>query len=232
MKRFYKTATVEPAAPGWTVALDGKRIRTPAKAAFLAPRRAIAEAAAAEWDGQGEEIRPAEMPVTRALNTSIDRTAPEYDQVVETVAAYGGSDLLCYRAEAPVELARRQAAAWDPLLAWAERALGARLVVTAGVMHVRQPEDGQRALAAHVAGFDAPGLTALYDLTALSGSLVIGLAVAAGRVEPAESWALSRIDEVWQEEQWGIDDEAAATAARKAGAFADAARFIALTREA
>lgn len=232
MKRFYKTASAQPAPGGWTVALDGKPIRTPAKAAFIAPTAALAEAAAAEWAAQEGDVSPASMPVTRALNTAIDRTAPARAEVVDMIAAYGGSDLLCYRAEAPEELRARQAQAWDGLLGWAADTLGARLVTTAGVMHILQPEDGQRALRAAVERFDAVGLTALYDLTALSGSLVIGLAVAAGRLSPEKGWALSRVDETWQQEFWGEDAEAAATAARKAGEFADAARFLTLSREA
>lgn len=231
MKRFYKRAAVEAAAGGWAVALDGKPLRTPAKAAFVSPGRALAVAAAAEWDGQGAEIRPADMPVTRALNTAIDRTGPDFAQVRAMVAAYGGSDLVCYRADRPEALRDRQAEAWEPLMEWAETALGARLVATTGVMHVAQPEEGQAALAEAVAKFDALELTALYDLTALSGSLVIGLATASGRVAAAEGWALSRIDETWQAEQWGVDDQAAALAARKGGEFADAARFLDLARE-
>lgn len=228
MKRFYKEASASETAGGWTVALDGKPIRTPAKAPFVAPSRALAEAAAAEWNAQEERVNPATMPISRAINTAIDRTGPEHDAVVEIVAAYGGTDLISYRAEGPEELRARQARAWDPLVDWAAETYGARLVVTAGVMHALQPEEGQRRLFAAVAAHDAFRLTALYDLTALSGSLVIALAVAGGRLDPAEAWRLSRIDESWQQEFWGVDAEAEATAARKAGDFAAAARFLSL----
>lgn len=230
MKRFYKQAQPQPAEGGWTVALDGKPIRTPAKAAFLAPGEVVAAAAAAEWEAQGERVLPPTMPVTRAVNTAIDRTGPEYDAVVETVAAYGGADLLCYRAEAPEALRARQAEGWDPLLGWAEEAHGARLRTTTGVTHALQPEASLQGLAGAVRAHDAFALTALYDLVALSGSLVIGLAVSAGRLAPQEGWLLSRIDETWQEEQWGVDAEAAETAARKAEEFAAAARFLELLK--
>ncbi|MEX2520796.1 MAG: ATP12 family protein, partial [Paracoccaceae bacterium] len=142
MKRFYKTAAHAPAPGGWTVALDGRPIRTPARAAFYAPTAALAEAAAAEWAAQTDLVRPPDMPITRAINTAIDRTTPEYDAVAEMVAAYGGSDLVCYRAEAPAGLRARQVEAWDPLLAWAHDAHGARLIAATGVMHALQPEEG------------------------------------------------------------------------------------------
>lgn len=230
MKRFYKTAAVREIDGGWTVALDGRPIRTPAKAAFRAPTRAVAEAAADEWAGQGAEIRPADMPITRSVNTAIDRTLREFDAVAAAVAEYGGSDLTCYRAEQPDGLRARQAEAWDPLIAWADEALGARLIPTTGVMHALQPEEGQRALAEAVRRHDAYELTALYDLVAISGSLVIGLAVSAGRLEAGPGWSLSRIDETWQQEFWGVDEEAARVAAYKRAEFANAARFLSLLR--
>lgn len=213
---------------GWAVMLDGKPIRTPAKAAFAVPGRALAAAAAAEWAAQEELVRPAEMPLTRAVNTAIDRTAPEHGAVVDIVAAYGGTDLVSYRAETPEALRARQGEAWDPLIGWAEATHDARLVTTTGVMHALQPAEGQRRLRAAVAAHDAFRLTALYDLAALSGSLVIALAVAARRLAPAEGWRLSRIDETWQEELWGADAEAEAMAARKSRDFNAAAQFLEL----
>lgn len=230
MKRFYKDADVAELPGGWTVALDGRPIRTPAKASFVAPTRVMAEAAAAEWRAQEETVKPADMPITKSVNTAIDRTGPEYDAVVEMVAGYGGSDLTCYRADSPEGLVTRQAEAWDPLLAWVGETHDARLLTTVGVMHALQPEDGQAALGAAVRAHDAFELTALYDLVALSGSLVIGLAVSAGRLGPDEGWALSRVDETWQQEFWGVDEEAEKVATRKAGEFAAAAAFLGLAR--
>lgn len=227
MKRFYKTATAEATNDGWTVHLDGKPIRTPAKAPFVAPE-AVAKAAAVEWAAQVETVKPAEMPITRAVNSAIDRTGPEFDAVVEIVAAYGGTDLICYRADGPRPLVQRQLETWTPLITWAEARFGARLLTASGVMHVLQPEDGQVKLAQAVAAYNPLALTALYDLVALSGSLVIGLAVAENHLSVAEGWAASRVDETWQAEQWGVDDEAAALAARKEGEFAAAARLLAM----
>lgn len=231
MKRFYKQATAAETDGGWTVTLDGKPIRTPAKVAFICPSRALAEAAAAEWEAQVGEVKPAEMPITRAANTAIDRTTPEFEAVVGMVAAYGGTDLLCYRADAPEGLRTRQMEIWDPLLAWAEETYGAKLLTTSGVMHALQPEESQVRLTGVVAGFDAFQLTALYDLTALSGSLIIALAVAARHLPPEEGWQVSRVDEEWQKEFWGADDEAEAVAARKLRDFRAAARFLDLLKE-
>lgn len=231
MKRFYKSVDVAELKGGWSIALDGKLIKTPAKRPFSAPTKALAEAAAAEWGGQEGEINPAAMPITKSVNTALDRTMPEYEAVAQMVAEYGGSDLICYRAEAPAKLIARQAAAWDPLLEWSALHLNARLISAVGVIHMPQPKEGQDALAAAVHKHDPFELTGLYDLVALSGSLIIGLAVAGGHVTPAEGWATSRVDHIWQEDQWGVDDEAAAQAAYKAEEFAQAARLIELARQ-
>lgn len=230
MKRFYKSVDITQLETGWAVALDGKPIKTPAKRPFAAPTKALAEAAAAEWDGQEGEIKPAAMPITKSVNTALDRTAPEYDAVADMVAEYGGSDLICYRADAPAELIARQAAAWDPLLDWSAANLNARLVTAVGVMHTLQPDEGQMALAAAVRQHDPFELTGLYDLVALSGSLIIGLAVAGGHMSPTEGWGASRVDHIWQEDQWGVDDDAAAQAAYKAEEFSQASRLIELAR--
>ena len=232
MKRFYKGVDVVQFEGGWTVSLDGKLIKTPAKRSFTAPTKALACAAAVEWDAQEGEIRPAAMPITKSVNTALDRTGPEYEAVAEMVTEYGGSDLICYRAEAPKGLIARQAAQWDPLLEWAATRLKAQLIKTVGVMHTPQPEESQIAFAASVRSHDPFELTGLYDLVALSGSLVIGLAVAEGWLTPEAGWSASRVDHIWQEDQWGVDEDAAAQAAYKAEEFAQAARFIELTRAA
>lgn len=232
MKRFYKSVDVAEVEAGWSVSLDGKLIKTPAKRPFATPTKALAEAAAAEWDSQDGEIKPAAMPITKSVNTALDRTMPEYDAVADMVAEYGGSDLICYRAEAPAGLITRQTAAWDPLLEWSATHLKARLITTVGVIHMLQPKEGQDALTAAVRRHDPFELTGLYDLVALSGSLIIGLAVAADHMTPEEGWATSRVDHIWQEDQWGVDDEAAAQAAYKAREFVQAARLIELARTA
>ncbi|MGS4947199.1 ATP12 family chaperone protein [Meridianimarinicoccus sp. RP-17] len=231
-RRFWDSANPVAASAGFGIALDGRPVRTPAKQPLVVPSRPLARAIADEWDAQAEVIDPNTMPLTRIANSAIDTAGPQHTEIAGIIAAYGESDLLCYRAEGPPELVSRQAAAWDPLLDWARDALDAPLAVGTGVIFVPQPEKSLRTLSAKVHGLDAFDLAPCHDLVALSGSLVIGLAVLAG-LHPVETlWALSRVDETWQAEQWGHDEDAAEIAALRAAAFADAARFHALRHTA
>ncbi len=230
-KRIWTAAEAVPCAEGWTVALDGRPLRTPGRSVFHAPHRAVAEAAAAEWAAQGETVDPRSMPFTRALNTACDRVIPQIAAVRAEIAGYGASDLLCYRAPHPRALADRQAAAWDPWLSWAADRHGAPLRCGAGVTPVAQPPESLARLAAAVEALDAFALTALHELTALAGSLVLGLAVREGALDPEAGWAASRVDEHWQAEHWGEDEEAAEAAARRRADFLQAARLSALLRE-
>ena len=229
-KRFWKTSTVAELGDEWTVLLDGRPVRSPLKTQLVAPTKALADAIAAEWDAQEGEIKPLSMPLTRAANATLDRVIPQKAEVADMLADYGGSDLLCYRADSPVRLAERQAAAWDPLLSWCEDTYGAALKTTAGVLPVAQPEDALSVLSDAVHSCSAWELTALHEFVTLSGSLVIGLAVISGHRDAADVWTVSRIDELWQEEQWGPDEEATQVAANKKAAFLQAADFLGLIR--
>jgi len=224
-KRFWKEAQVVEVEGGYTVELDGRPVRTPLKSAMTLPSRAMAEAVAAEWDAQEGEIRPLTMPVTRAANAAIDKVTVQREEVAEMLAAYGDSDLLCYRADGPQELVARQAEAWDPLLDWADATFGARLIPVEGVMHAPQNPKALERLAEPVRAMEPFRLTAFHDLVGISGSLVLGLAAIHEVREIGELWRLSRIDETWQEEQWGIDEEARAQAAVKESDFHAAKRF-------
>jgi chaperone required for assembly of F1-ATPase len=224
-KRFWKAATAEPCDGGFTVRLDGRPVKTPAKTPLVLPTLAMAQAIAAEWDAQEGLLRPETMPATRAANSALDKVAPQHDAVVEEVARYGGSDLLCYRAEGPAELVARQEAGWGPWLDWAAQSLGAPLHVTTGIIHVAQPPESLARLRQEVAQASPFQLAALHDLVAITGSLVLGLAVARGRLTADSAFDLSRIDEHWQAEQWGVDEEAAALDAAKRQALRDAAQF-------
>lgn len=230
LKRFWtETGVAAAGADGrWTVTLDGRPLRTPAKRPFAVPTRAYAEAVAAEWEAQSGKVHPETMPLTRSANAAIDKVADQFDEVAALVAAYGETDLLCYRAEAPEALVRRQAEAWDPLLDWAETALGVRLVATAGVIHRPQEPAALGRLAEATRAFTPYELAAFHDLVALSGSLVIGFAAARGAEPAAALWTVSRVDEDWQAEQWGADEEAVAQTALKKQAFLDAARIFSL----
>ena len=228
MKRFWKEASVIAQDGGFGVALDGKLLKTPAKGTLACPNRAMADAIAAEWDAAKETVEPASMPMTRYANTALDRVASNFEDIAEQVAAYGGSDLLCYRAAHPDELIARQAEAWDPLLSWANEMLGVTFILAQGVMHVEQPASAAESFTTVVKDRDAFSLAALHDLTALSGSLVIALAVVHDRLAVDDAWRTSRVDEDWQIEQWGEDDLARDAAAAKRRDFEDAARFLGL----
>lgn len=231
-KRFWKAASVAEADGGHTVHLDGRAIRTPAKAPLVVPSRALAEAIAVEWDAQEQVVDPRTMPATRAANAAIDKVTPQRAEVAKLLADYGDSDLLCYRAEAPVELVTRQAEAWDPMLDWAEEVLGARLAPRTGVMHAPQDPAALQRLAAQVDALPVFELTAFHDLVGLTGSLVLGFATYHGARPAEDIWTLSRIDEDWQESQWGVDEEARNAAEVKRASFLNAKQLLDLLRSA
>jgi chaperone required for assembly of F1-ATPase len=229
-RRFWHAATVQAAEHGYAVMLDLRPLSTPAKAPLVVPSRALAEAIAAEWRALGDEVRPDRLPLTRYVNSAIDGVAARRDEVAKSLAEYGGTDLLCYRADAPRELARRQAAAWDEWLAWAASELSAPLVTVAGVMHHAQPGGSLAALSAEIARHDAFELTALSELVTLSGSLLLGLAVSRGALSAEAAWQLAQIDEMWQAEQWGRDAEAEAASERRRQDFLRAEAFLQMLR--
>ncbi|MDB5666149.1 ATP12 family chaperone protein [Cypionkella sp.] len=227
-KRFWKQAVAEPCDGGFTITLDGRPVKTPAKRLLVLPTLQMAQIIAAEWDAQQGRVRPETMPATRAANSALDNVAIQFHAVARDLARYGETDLLCYRATDPEELVNRQADAWDPLLAWSATALRAPLIATAGVMHIRQPQPSIDKLTAHVHAFTPFQLAAVHDLIAISGSLVLALAVTRGRLSVHEAWRLSRIDETWQNELWGVDEDAAALESLKRQALIEAAHFFAL----
>ncbi len=224
-RKFWTEVAVTTEEGGHAIRLDNRPVRTPAKAHLVLPTRALAEAVAEEWRAQGDVIRPEAMPMTRTANSALDKVAPRLDEIVDHLTEYGATDLLCYRAPSPETLVRRQAEAWDPWLDWAADRFGAPLTVTTGVIPVAQPPAALAALRAPLARLSAFELAAVHDLVTLPGSLVLGLAVADGAAEPGRIWDVSRLDETYQAELWGRDDEAERMAALKRRAFLDAARF-------
>ena len=224
-KRFWKKAQAEACEGGFTVLLDGRPVRTPAKAPLTVPTPTMADAIAKEWDAQETVIDPRTMPVTRGANAAIDKVRTQREEVIAMLAEYGDSDLLCYRAAGPETLIGRQAEAWDPMLEWAADTLGARLFVGEGVMHVPQKPEALGKLRDELASFDEFALAAVHDLVSLSGSLVLALGVTRDAIAVEQAWLLSRVDEHWQTEQWGEDEEATAAEKIKKQAFLDAARF-------
>ncbi|MEJ6390861.1 ATP12 family chaperone protein [Gymnodinialimonas ulvae] len=228
-KRFWDAVDVVPSERGgYSVLLDGRVVSTPGKLPLVLPTRALAEAVAAEWRAQEGELQPLTMPNTRSANSAVERVMPQHAEVCDMLAAYGETDLLCYRAPGPEALTRSQAEAWDPLLDWAESRYGARLVSIAGVLPVDQAPAALAALRAEVHRIEAFPLTALHDLITLTGSLVVGLAVAEGHISVNKGWDLSRIDEQWQISQWGEDDEEQRMADAKRAQLVHAASFWSL----
>ena len=207
-RRFYEAAAVAPLGDGFGLTLDGKQAKTPGRNPLVVADRAVAQALAAEWQGQGERIDPASMPLTRIVNSAIDRVAGEMEPVKAEIVKYAGSDLVCYRGEGPESLVAAQEAAWGPVLAWAREALGAGFVLVEGIMAVEQPAESFRAVDAALAELDPLKLAAVHVVTTLTGSALIALAVLNGALGPEEAWAAAHVDEDWQMEQWGRDEMA------------------------
>ncbi len=231
-KRFYQDVAVKDDGAGAAPLLDGKKVRTPAKAQLVLPTRALAEAVAEEWRAQGERIDPATMPLTKLAISAIDGVVGREQAVIDDIAAHAGSDLLCYRAQAPDGLVAAQRKHWDPVLAWAEDALAAPLVLGEGVVHVAQPQASLDAVKAALVDRDGFSLAALHVLTGLTGSALLGLAVALGRLTPEQAWEAAHVDEDWQIGQWGEDHEAAQRRQNRRRDFDAAARMLTLLQDA
>lgn len=229
-KRFYKEAAVAERGPeDFEVQLDGRPVKTPAGHPLAAPTRALADAIAAEWNAQGEEIAPATLPLTRIANSAIDGVAARAGEAIQDIVNYAASDLLCYRAASPAKLAAEQARLWDPILAWVLKAYGARFSVGTGLQHIEQPAASLEAIRRKVASFGAFKLAALHVMTTLTGSALIALARAEGFLDVDAAWAAAHIDENWQTAQWGEDYEAAERQRRRFREFQDASRFFSLS---
>jgi len=229
-RRFYAAAGVGEAEGGHVVLLDGKAAKTPGQAMLLLPTAAAARLVAAEFDAQQEVVEPKTMPVMRLANTAIDGVAAEPGAVLEDILRFACSDLLCYRAEGPDGLVRRQNEAWDGVLDWARAELGARMVLAEGIVFVEQPRESIAALALCLRRDPGPfRLAALHLITSLTGSALLALALEAKALDPEAAWTAAHVDEDWQIDQWGQDAEAVARRnARKRDYLAAAALLEAL----
>jgi len=221
-KRFYVQAGVAEAPGGFAITLDGKPIRTPSGHQVIASIPEIAEAIAAEWNAQQEFIDPLTMPLTRLANSVVEGVVGRVDDVADDVVKYLGSDLLFYRAGHPEALVAREAALWDPLLFWAADALGAHFILAEGIVHVRQPDSAIAAARAVLPG-DPWSIAALHVVTSLTGSALLALALMRGVIDQDQAWAAAHVDEDWNIEQWGVDEEVAARRAARLVDFQAAA---------
>lgn len=208
--------------------LDGKAVKTPKRAMLALPNLSLAEATAEEWRRQGETIDPQNMPLTRLAFAALDVVTPEREQIAAQLLKYAGNDLLCYRAEDPPELMARQAHTWDPLLDWVAETSGARLKVGFGIKYVAQPPEDMAELEQAVARYDEFELAALYTATTITGSLILALALAEEEVNAEEAFAAATLDETFQAEKWGRDEEAEARRQRLLSELTAAERFLRL----
>jgi len=232
VKRFYRTVDVREDNGRHALTFDGRGARTPGRNRLAAASRPLMLRVAKEWARQCETLDPADMPITRLLNSAIDGVARKMEETRAEIVRYAGSDLLCYRADAPETLAERQRFALDPVLDWAAERLGARFVLTAGVMHVAQTQETLEAVRAALEAFDDPAaLASLSVMTSLTGSVVLALATAAGFLSPADAWRAAHVDEDFQNELWGVDEEAAARRAARWREMEAAATTLRLLRE-
>jgi chaperone required for assembly of F1-ATPase len=228
MKRFYTSASIRRADDGYEILLDRRPVKTPARNSLRVPNESLAQAIAAEWEAQGEEIAPLAMPLTGLANAAIDRVAPDPESFAAGLSLYGESDLLCYRAEEPVPLVQRQSELWDPLLAWARQRFGVDFETVCGIIHRAQPSETLEMLRRAVAARGAFELAALSPLVTISGSLLIALALAEDAISLDAAWTAANLDEAWQAEQWGEDSEAAAVREARLQDFEAAYQFLEL----
>lgn len=226
-RRFYKQAAAQSAEGAFTVALDTRTLKTPAGAPFRASTRALAEACAAEWQAQGDHILPASMPITQLAFAALDWTAKDRQSRIDYVASYGETDLCCHRADSPEALVARQAAAWDPLVAWGARELGVALPVVTGVVAARVPPATLDAIRNHAGALDDFRLTALSQAAGLSGSMLIAFALLQGELTAARAFEAAALDDLWSLERWGEDAEARTRLERMRAEFEALATFIA-----
>jgi chaperone required for assembly of F1-ATPase len=229
-KRFYKSAEAAKQEGGFGVLLDGRAVRTPAKSHVIVPDEKLALALAEEWNRQEEVIDPEQMPLTRLVNSAIDGVAKEAGAVRAEIVKYAASDLLCYRAGGPERLVERQRESWDPVLDWLDQRFGARFKLSEGIVFVEQPADALSAVAKALEGIDIFRLSAASVVTTLTGSAFLALALLENRLSVDEAWAAAHVDEDWNVELWGEDEEAAERRVRRFAEMDAAARVIALLR--
>ena len=228
MRRFWKDVTVEPEDDRWAIKLDGRPVRTPARALLALPTEALAEAIATEWNAVGETVDPRAMPLTGLANAAIDRVEPERQAFADGLARYAEADLACYRAEGPQKLIGLEEQQWGTLLGWARRRYDAEFVTTSGLIHVAQPPATIARLSQAVAPLDPFRLAGVSPLITIGASLIAALAVLEKAITPDEAWDAVSLDERWQLERWGADAEAEARLSNRRRDFLAAAAFLEL----
>lgn len=225
-KRFYKQVDVGECDAGFDIRLDGRIVKTPQKRAFAVPSRGMADAIAAEWEAQETHIDPSSMIITRLANTAVDRVRGDEARIVAELVDFAASDLVCYRAGTPDPLVARQAMHWDPVLDWIRQTQGVQFICVEGIVHHAQPDTALAAVSKALAAEDEFRLTAVHNMTTLTGSVLIAMMAAAGRLSGEDAWAAAHVDEDWQIEQWGSDEEAEARRAQRQRDFDTTVHFL------
>jgi chaperone required for assembly of F1-ATPase len=222
-KRFYKSVAVTDQLG---IALDGRNVKTPLKAALVLPTRPLAEAVATEWDAQVVVINPHAMPLTKLANTAIDRATTEKSKIAAEILEFAGSDMVCYRAESPAGLVLRQTTHWDPIIAWAKADLKVDFATVSTITHKRQSSSSLGDLEAHIKSLDPFSFVAVHNLTTLTGSALLATMLAVGKISSDAAWLAANVDEDWQIATWGKDDEAMARRAGRLNEFSASVRFV------
>ena len=228
-KRFWKNVHVVFSEAGYLIKLDDKILKTPAKRQMVLPTEALAKKVASEWDEQIEEIDPTIMPFTKSANAALDKVSEQFEEVSSLLGEYGDTDLLYYRADSPPELQKRQKTGWDPIVNWAENTFKVQINCGTGIVYIPQDAKLFSEINLKINSLSIFELTAFYDMVSITGSLILGLAIINGRLSAEEAYQLSRIDEQWQLEQWGEDEEAQVASNKKNIAILHSEEFFALS---
>ena len=228
-QRFWKNVHVVSSETGYFIKLDDKILKTPAKKQMMLPTEALAKKVASEWDEQVDEIDPTKMPFTKSSNAALDKVSEQFEEVSSLLGEYGETDLLYYRADSPPELQKRQKTGWDPIVKWAENTFKVQINCGTGIVYIPQNENLFSGIRITISNLSIFELTAFYDMVSITGSLILGLAIINGRLSAEEAYQLSRIDEQWQLEQWGEDEEAKVASNQKNIAILHSEEFFALS---
>ena len=229
-KRFWKNVHVVSSVSGYFIKLDDKILKTPAKRQMVLPTEALAKKVASEWGQQAEEIDPTIMPFTKSTNAALDKVSEQFEEVSALLGEYGDTDLLYYRADSPLELKKLQETGWDPIVKWAENTFKVRINCGTGIVYIPQNEQLLSEIQLKINDLNVFELTAFYDMVSITGSLILGLAIINGRLSAEEAYQLSRVDELWQLEQWGEDEEAQTASNLKNAAILHSEEFFSLSR--
>ena len=229
IKRTWEIVAVQRSEVGFLVTLDDQPIITPAKNTLLLPSSSLANRVANEWKEQNNEIIPAEMPFTRLSNSAIDKVSSQFKEVADILSEFGETDLFYYRASSPAELVEKQKIAWDPFLDWVNTSMNVRINVSSGVMFIDQDDDEMVKLKAPIYNMTPFQLAGFHEIVTISGSLIGAYAFVEKAFTADQVWSASRIDEEWQIEQWGSDEEATATSGKKYHDFKIGCEFFQLS---